>query len=271
MVDFTQNNTAPDLVGRDNNFAVDLFFAPKAANLTAASTSGWRRAGATEPGSYNAEFSTNVNSTMLGTTKTKKSFHINEQNAALSANLTEITPFGEDLINKTDLVPVVTYGSFSGTIAVGGGGLSLLTLGVAATINDGTMLEVVIGTGLSQYKDYRRVSGDVNNSTTVNLESALDEAPQNAAVVKDVTKIVWKRGGVTLAHRSFLGVISGDNGDTILHYAKDTVVTQGNGQYPDANVGKNTLRFEIIPQTETINSKKQPVLMEETILFAANP
>ncbi|MEZ0372605.1 MAG: hypothetical protein ACAI44_26175 [Candidatus Sericytochromatia bacterium] len=63
-------------------------------------------------------------------------------------------------------------------------------------------------------------------------------------------------------------MISGDNGDTILHYAKDTVMTSGNGQYPDANIGKNVLKFEVIPQTETLGGKKQPVLLEETLIFA---
>jgi hypothetical protein len=266
MVDFTQNNTAPDLVGRDNNFAVELYFAPKAAGLNAESTSGWRRAGATEPGSYTAEFTTNVNSTMLGTTKTKKSFHINEQGAALSANLSEITPFGQDLANKTDLMPLATYGTVNATVAASGGGVQMITLSSAAGISAGDMLEIAIGTGPAAYADYRRVESV--NSNTITLESALDEAPGNGAVVKDVTAIKWKRGGVTLAHRSFLGVISGDNGDTILHYAKDTVATSGNGQYPDANVGKNVLKFEVIPQTETIGGKKQPVLLEETLKFA---
>lgn len=266
MVDFTQNNTAPDLVGRDNNFAIELYFAPKAAGLTAASTSGWRRAGATEPGSYTAEFTTNVNSTMLGTTKTKKSFHINEQGAALSANLSEITPFGNDLVNKTDLTPVATYGTLvDATVAVSGGGIKTITLHSGTGVAAGQMLEIAIGTGASAYKAYGRVESIASN--TVTLESALEEAPANGAVVKDVASIKWQRGGVTLAHRSFLGVISGDNGDTILHYAKDTVMTNGNSQYPDANVGKQVLQFEVIPQTEVINSKKQPVLLEETIKF----
>lgn len=265
MVDFLVNNTAPDLVGRDNNFSVELFFAPKAANLTSASTSGWHRAGGTEPGSYTAEFTTNVNSTMLGTTKTKKSFHINEQGAALSANLSEITPFGQDLVNKTNLLPTATYGTVNATVDTSGGGLTMLTLSSATGITAGKMLEISIGSGNSAYKDYRRVESV--NSNTVTLESALDEAPGDGAVVKDVSKIVWKRGGVTLAHRSFLGVISGDNGDTIIHYAKDTVMTSGNGQYPDANVGKQVLKFEVIPQTELINGKKQPVLIEETLIF----
>lgn len=267
MVDFTTNNTAPDLVGRDNNFSVELYFAPKAAGLTSASTSGWRRAGATEPGSYTAEFTTNVNSTMLGATKTKKSFHINEQGAALSANLSEITPFGQDLATKTDLVAAVSYGTATTTIATAGGNLKTLVLTSAADIEPGSMLEIVIGTGNAAYKDYRRVESVNEDTDTVVLESALDEAPADGAAVKDVTKITWKRGGVTLAHRSFLGVISGDNGDTILHYAKDTVMTSGNGQYPDANVGKNVLKFEVIPQTELISGKKQPVLLEETLMF----
>lgn len=266
MVDFTVNNTAPDLVGRDNNFSVELYFAPRAAALTSASTSGWRRAGATEPGSYTAEFTTNVNSTMLGTTKTKKSFHINEQGAALSANLTEITPFGQDLVNKTDLQATATYGSVNTTVDTGGGGVKNITLASGTGISAGDMLEIAIGSGNSAYKDYRRVESVSGDDIT--LESALDEAPADGATVKDVTKIVWKRGGVTLAHRSYLGVISGDNGDTILHYAKDTVMTSGSGQYPDANIGKNTLKFEVIPQTETLGGKKQPVLLEETLMFA---
>ena len=266
MVDFTLNNTAPDLVGRDNNFSVDLYFAPRAAALTAASTSGWRRAGATEPGSYTAEFTTNVNSTMLGTTKTKKSFHINEQGAALSANLSEITPFGQDLANKTDLTAAVTYGTIDTTIDTAGGGTTTLTLVSGTGIEAGNMLEIAMGTGLSAYKDYRRVESVVGDVVT--LESPLEEAAADGAVIKDVTSISWKRGGVTLAHRSFLGVISGDNGDTILHYAKDTVMTSGNGQYPDANIGKNVLKFEVIPQTELLGGKKQPVLLEETLKFA---
>ncbi|MGV3524236.1 MAG: hypothetical protein ACO1RX_08430 [Candidatus Sericytochromatia bacterium] len=266
MVDFLQNNTAPDLVGRDNNFAVELYFAPKAAGLTSASTSGWRRAGATEPGSYAAEFTTNVNSTMLGTTKTKKSFHINEQGATLSANLTEITPFGLDLVNKTNLIPSVTYGTAAATVDISGGGLQMLTLSDATDFSAGSMVEIAIGSGASAYTDYRRVESV--NGDTITLESPLDEAPAAGAEVKDVTSISWKRGGVTLARRSYVGVISGDNGDTIVHYAKDTVMTSGKSEYPDANVGKNTLQFEVVAQTQEISGRKQPVLLEETLNFA---
>lgn len=266
MVDFTQNNTAPDLVGRDNNFSVDLFFAPKAAGLTAASTSGWRRAGATEPGSYSADFTTNVNSTMLGTTKVKKSFHINEQAASLSANLTEITPFGQDLVTKTDLTATVTYGTLSTTIAASGAAVQTITLSDGTGFSAGKMVEIPIGSGASAYNAYGRVES--LSSDTIVLESALDEAPADGATVKDVASIAWKRGGVTLQHRSFLGVVSGDNGDTITHYALDTVVTTAQNNYPDANVGSQNLQFEVIPQTEEINSKKQPVLLTETLNFA---
>ena len=132
-------------------------------------------------------------------------------------------------------------------------------------ISEGDMLEIAMATGAAAYKDYRRIESISGNVVT--FESALDEDAAVGAEVKHVTSISWKRGGVTLARRSYLGVISGDNGDTITHYAKDSVMTSGKSEYPDANAGKNTLQFEVVPQTELISGRKQPVLLEETLNF----
>ena len=267
MADFTVNNTAPDLTGRDNNFSVDLFFAPKAAGLDQTSTSGWHRPGAVEPGSYSAEFQTSVNSTQLGTTKVKKSFHINEQGAVIGASLTEISPFGNDLLNKTDLVATPTYGTFlDATVDAGGGGVKTITLAATGTLDAGIVgkkVEVTNSSGTPEYPAYSRVESV--NGQAITLEFALDEAPQDGALVRHVESVRWLRGGVTLARRSFLGVVSGDFDDTIVHFAKDTVMTEGSPQYPDANVGMAQIQFEVVPETRLINGKKQPILLEEDL------
>lgn len=266
-VDFTANNTAPKHVFAPQNPSVEMFFAPQAAGLTSASTSGWRRGGSLKLGSYKADYQTSVNMTKLGTTKTPQSFHINEQGATVSAEFQELTPFGQLLINKTDLTQTITANGASATIAVSGGGVTSLTLQAIGTLVANMIVGIAIGSGSSAYEDYRKITTVASN--TITLDLPLDEAPADGALVRGITKIQTKRGGVNLAHRSYLGIVSHEDGvGRLTHFAADTVMTNGNNSYPDADTIGTTLEMQVIPATEVISTRKQPVLMTEELIFA---
>lgn len=266
MVDFTANNTAPKHVFTPNNMSVEMYFAEKSKGLTAASTSGWRRGGAMALGAYNVTYETGINQTELGTTKTEQSFHINKQSAMVSGTYQEITPFGQKLINKTDLAQTVTAGAASATVAVGGGGVTTITTQAIGSLVAGMVVGIEIATGTAAYEDFRKI--DSVSSNTITLDLPLDEAPPNGADIREIASIEIKRGGVNLQPYSYLGVVSWeDNESRITHFAGDIRITNGNNSYPDAQTAGSTLEFRIIPATETISSKKQPVLMTEKMIF----
>lgn len=267
---FTAPNIAPDLQMQDQNYTAKIFAAPKAAGLTETSTSGWRDVGPIEPGSYSSPMTVSTNETMLGSNKVAVSQHVNQMSMNIQFNMAQITPFGQQLKNRTVQTPVVTYGTGDTTVAAGGGGVKTITLTAATNFAVNDIVEVIIGTGASQYKDYRRIQSIVTNAIT--LDYPLYEAPADASTVKSVQQIKYRQGLSQLAKWSLMAVFSGDEyKDQLIHVYSDVRIPEANNTMPDANVGNTTYNMTVFPSRETVDGKIQPVFGSEILKFAPVP
>lgn len=261
-VNFLINNVAPDLTGQDNNFDTQIFIAKKSAGLTMDSASGWRRPGAVEPNSYKPKEKTGVNASELGVFASEVAHHINKQGLDIPMTFKEITPWGNEVKNKTELTPVVTYAGTGATIDVAGGGVKIITTSSIGTIAVGDCLEIPISSGNALYYDRnKRVESISGNAIT--LDKALDEAPADGVTIRQIGHIDWKRGGTRLRPYSMLGVISGDFKDVIAHYTPHVHVTEGDLDTPKGDTGKIMINSSVVPQNETIDGRIQPITMYE--------
>jgi len=272
-MDFLQPNLAPQLTGRDNNFSAELYFAPKSKRLGIDAASGWRRGGATDPGSLNIENETSTNATRLGTTRSKKNSHINQQDFNFTVQMPEITPFGIALRNKTTMgqEPVlVSLATNSGafTVAVSGGGLDMITLESATGLDQyiGKALRIPIGSGIGLTTVYNARLENVQGNV-IYLESALDEPPEDAAVIEVCEFVEFERGGGEMAEWSILSVITGDRRDRLVHWAQSGEVTQGGNTLPADNVGMTSLTLALNPETVVREGRKQDRFLRERQYF----
>lgn len=266
---FTTNDTGPNLTAQDQNFSVKLYSAPKSAGLDIDSASGWRQPGSIQSGSYKPANPTSVNSTKLGATNNTKSQHINGQDLTIPISMGEITPWGQQLMNKTDLVPVPTYGSKLATIDTAGGGFQILTLVDIQDFVVGDKLAIPIGTGAAAYESCEKrieaIAPAGYGPNTIKLDFPLDEPPADDTGIQDVTEINFKRGGARLLKSEHMAVLSGDFDDTLVHFIPDARVNEGTNDFPNQNTGMTTFTIASIAETQTIANRKQPILMQERI------
>lgn len=266
---FTGNNTAPDLTGQDQNFTVVLYSAAKSAGLNMDSPSGWRQPGGVKSGTYKPKNQTSINNTKLGATNNTKSQHINGQDLTMPIQISEITPWGQQLANKTDLIPVPTYGPKGATIDVDGGGLDILSLHAIGTFAVGDKIAVAISSGAALYtsceKRIESIAPSGYGANTIKLDYPLDEPPADGAIVKDVTEINLERGGSRLLKSSQLATISGDFDDTLVHYVPDARVNDGDNDFPNQDTGQTMFTITSIAETKVRAGRKQPILMQERI------
>lgn len=266
---FLQQNTAPQLAMQDQNFTTNSFFARKTANLTIDSASGWRSPGPLEPGSYNAPLNTTTNKTKLGAVKVNVSQHVNDQEMTMTEKLIGLTVFGMELKNGNKIEPVLTYvGTADTTVVAASGTVNGLGLTAATGFAEGMVIEIAMGSGITAYKEYRRIL--VLDTTDVLFDYPLFEAPADAAVVKGVQDVDFAPGGSGLRPYSALTVCSGDEyADRLIHYFPDVRKNQGNVETPDANVGMISLDFEVFAQRKAVGAGFQPVFGTERIRFAS--
>lgn len=273
--DFGINNTAPKLTGRDNNYSVNIFFSQKALGLGMESTSGHRRAGGAKADGYKMSPQTAVNMNELGAQQLPQSFHINKQGAQLVCNVEELTPWGAELGQYTDLEPEYTLAtSTQWTIAAAGGGKLNLTLdgatasGLDAFIAQHKALKIAIGSPSdpSYYDTNKRVLA--RSGQRITLEYSLDEAAQAGATVEVLDYIDYKpASGSKLRPYTALAVISGDEFDTIKHFAPDTRVTGHDMRLATAQVGGRTITMDVVPDAVLISGRYQAVSMRERVVI----
>lgn len=272
MVDFLVADLSPQLQGRDNNYSAGLYFAPKSRGLTMSSTAGWNRAAALDPGSYAVTNDTSTNATRLGTTRSKKKSHINQQDFTLAAGMPEITPFGEAVRLKTtmNVNPVtVAYATPTlFTVAVGGGGTQAITLESVTGLNThiGKALQIPLSSGANLHTVYNAILERIDGTQIV-LESALDDAPADAAEIRVVDYVEFEPGGAEMAEWGILAVISGDRGQKLVHHVKSAEVTEGNHAFAADNVGMATISLAINPETVVREGRKQDKFMTERIYY----
>jgi len=261
---FTAINRAPELAIQDQNFTMNAFLARKSAGLAYNATSGWRYPGPLTPGSYGAPLNTGTNKTMLGSTKSAVSLHVNSQEMTVQFGLEGITPFSLEVANKNQIAPVATYiSAANSTVAAGGGTTTAITVASGTNFTAGMMIEIPLGTGNAAYLEYRRILSKSGNILT--LDYPLFEAPADSAAIKGVEVIAYKKGGSGIQQWAAIFVASGDlYNDRMIHHAKDLRVSNGNPELPDGNVGKVTLAFEVFSAKES----GEPVLMTEYLQFA---
>lgn len=269
---FTQANIAPDLTTRDNNFTVDLFLAPKSKGLGIDAPAGYRRAAATDAGSYNVTNQTATNATRLGTTRSKKKSHINQQDFDVTLTMPQITAFGESVRLKTTMnINPVTVGfltATSWTVDAGNAGNKIIEMNSVTGLSGytGKALMIEVGTGAALYTVYDARLENIDGTNIV-LEKALDDAPAAGNLVKVVDYVEFEPGGGQLANWTGLANISGDEGDKLIHHIKDMEVTEGNHSLPADNVGQTSLSFSINPEQVVRNGRKQDKFMTERIKY----
>lgn len=269
---FTQANIAPDLTTRDNNFTADLYLAPKSKGLGIDATAGYRRAGALDPGSYQVTNETSTNATRLGTTRSKKKSHINQQDFGITANMPQITAFGESVRLKTTMninpVTVAFLTTTSWTVDAGNTGNKIIEMNSVTGLSGytGKALMIEVGTGAAMYTVYDARLENIDGTNIV-LEKALDDAPAAGNLVKVVDYVEFEPGGGQLANWSLLSNISGDEGDKLIHHVKDAEVTDGGISLPADNVGMTNLTFSINPEQVIRNGRKQDKFMTERIKY----